>query len=88
MIVNKSLFLSVTQIDQHQAPYTGTVDYDELMRGIIDSGFKGYFTYEADGYYSKRKGDPMPTLEIKQAVVKLLYQIAQDLLKRVDMYEY
>ncbi len=38
--------------------------------------------------YSKRKGDPMPTLEIKQAVVKLLYQIAQDLLKRFDMYEY
>lgn len=75
------------QRDQHQAPYTGTVNYDELMRGIIDSGFNGYFTYEADGYYNKRKGDPMPTLEIKQAVVKLLYQIAKDLLKKFDMYE-
>lgn len=32
--------------DQHMHPYIGTVNMDEVMHGLLDAGFKGYFTFE------------------------------------------
>lgn len=34
-------------IDEHTLPYFGTLNMDEVMNGLIDCGFKGYFTLEA-----------------------------------------
>lgn len=32
--------------DQHMHPYIGTLNIDEVMHGLLDSGFNGYFTFE------------------------------------------
>lgn len=32
--------------DQHMHPYIGTVNMDEVMHGLLDANFKGYFTFE------------------------------------------
>ena len=41
--------------DQHQPVFNGTLDWDSFMRGIVDSGFEGPFTYEIDGFLPYRK---------------------------------
>lgn len=33
--------------DMHLAPFTGTTGYDAVISGLLDVGFKGYFTLEA-----------------------------------------
>jgi sugar phosphate isomerase/epimerase len=33
--------------DMHLAPLTGTTSYDAVINGLLDVGFKGYFTLEA-----------------------------------------
>lgn len=35
--------------DDHVMPFTGTVNMDSVMNGLLDIGFNGYFTFEADG---------------------------------------
>ncbi len=78
--------------DQHVAPFLGSLDYDSLMRGLIESGFDGYFTFESDAFfkYKRRDGDgPLahPTLEIKKAAVSLLHLIGKTMLETYGIYE-
>lgn len=82
--------------DEHTAPFFGTVDMDAVMRGLIDTGYKGYFTFEADCFlpYGGRAADaaaqPLchPPLEVKRASLALLYQIGKSILSAYDCYEY
>ena len=82
--------------DLHTAPFLGTLNYDSLMRGLIDSGFDGYFTLEADGFFKYRRSSRMkepngrlahPTLEIKKAALPLLYLISKTILSEYGLYE-
>ena len=34
--------------DEHIAPFMGTTDLDAVMQGLIEVGYKGYFTFEAE----------------------------------------
>ena len=34
-------------VDMHQAPFTGSTSYDAVINGLLDAGYKGYFTLEA-----------------------------------------
>ena len=34
--------------DEHQAPFSGTLNMDEVLTALIEIGYKGYFTFEAD----------------------------------------
>ena len=34
-------------IDFHLAPFTGNTNYDAILKGLVDVGYKGYFTLEA-----------------------------------------
>jgi sugar phosphate isomerase/epimerase len=34
-------------VDSHVAPFQGTTNLDAVMQGLIDSGYSGYFTFEA-----------------------------------------
>lgn len=67
--------------DLHLLPYCGSFDYDDLMRGIIDSGFEGYFTFEADSYRP-------PLKELKKEELKFLYRTGRAILEKYGMYEY
>lgn len=78
--------------DWHAAPFFGTADYDSLMRGLIESGFEGYFTLEADSFfaYNRRgcRGRYSHTpLEVKKASLCLLYATAKTILDEYGLYE-
>ncbi|MBQ1272696.1 MAG: sugar phosphate isomerase/epimerase [Clostridia bacterium] len=53
--------------DIHQRPFNGNADWDSILRGLIDSGFKGCFTYEAEFDIPYRKEDPEPLKELRKA---------------------
>ncbi len=81
-------------VDRHLAPFTGTLDYDSLMRGLIESGYDGYFTLESDGFFKYDRGIKdstarlaHPTLEIKKAALSLLYLTAKTILSEYGIYE-
>lgn len=38
--------------DDHIMPFLGTADFDAIIRGLIDSGFKGCFTFECDHLFN------------------------------------
>lgn len=40
-------------MDDHVAPFLGTLNHDEVIRALIDVGFKGYFTLECDSSLTK-----------------------------------
>ncbi len=83
--------------DMHTAPFLGTLNYDSLMRGLINSGFDGYFTLEADGFFkytrsATRMKEPNgrlahPTLEIKRAALSMLYLISKTILSEYGVFE-
>ncbi len=78
--------------DAHILPYTATYDMDSMMRGFIDSGYKGYFTFESDGFmpYNAKKPDgPLahPPKGLKKESLKFLYQIGKFTLDAYGIYE-
>lgn len=86
--------------DQHCIPFTGTLNMDEVMTALIDIGYKGYFTFEADCAVSfgntwqlKRhtfeKDTRLfnPTTEIIDAAERLLFEIGKSCLKTYGIYE-
>ena len=83
--------------DMHTAPFLGTLNYDSLMRGLIHSGFDGYFTLEADGFFkyvrsATRMKEPSgrlahPPLEVKKQALSLLYTIAKAILSEYGVFE-
>ena len=38
--------------DDHNIPLTGTTDFDAILRGLIDAGFRGCFTFECDHLFN------------------------------------
>lgn len=82
--------------DQHIAPYCGRLDLDQFVKGLIDSGYSGYFTYEADCFLNshKRAGasqqrSPLQQLplELRQESLALLYKIAKFMLETYGVFE-
>lgn len=80
-------------VDRHMAPFTGTVDYDSLMRGLIESGYNGYFTLESDAFFKRDRSDALTgplahtPLEVKKAALSLMYTISKSILSAYDLYE-
>ncbi len=81
--------------DDHICPYMGTLDIDAVMRGLKDNGFidrNGVFTFESDNIvscagswpnYRNKSGEQLaadPTLEIKRAAVRLMYEVGKHIL--------
>lgn len=88
------------QLDEHVAPFLGTLNHDEVMNALIDVGFKGYFTLECDS--SLRKSNywlgarrrferdtrlAEPKLFMQRHVEKMLYETAVYILKSYDLLE-
>lgn len=62
--------------DQHTAPSYGTVNWDEVLAVLKESGYRGDLTLEA-----QRLVQPVPE-SCKDAAMALLYAIGKDLLER------
>jgi sugar phosphate isomerase/epimerase len=87
--------------DEHIAPFMGVLNMDEVMCGLIDSNFKGYFTFEATylirgihiyPIYRKRWNRDTrlanPSVELVQKGISFLYEIGKSILSAYNVYEY
>ena len=78
--------------DQHLAPFFGTIDMDSVMRGLIDAGFGGTFTFEADNFLPFRTTHgsgvlAAPPMEVKREALRMLYAIGKGCLEAYGMFE-
>ncbi len=88
-------------LDEHIAPFLGTMAIDDVMHGLIDSGYSGCFTLECDstlrsGNYwlgNRRRSshddrlyDPN-SLNIFRKHEELLYETAKYILEAYDLFE-
>lgn len=86
--------------DMHVALFTGTLNIDEVLTALIDSGYKGYFTFEADctvsfgntWHVKRRTFDKEaclfnPTIEIYDAAERFLFEIGKACLTEYGIFE-
>ena len=80
--------------DLHTAPFLSTLDNDDAMRGLVDAGFEGPFTFEATSkiQYKLRKfenlhGQNGASLPVARAYEKALYETGKYLLTTYNVYE-
>lgn len=86
--------------DEHMMPFTGTMNFDELMCGLIDSQYRGYFTLESNlslmntiSHLRCRRTFEKDTrlfqtpLALKLEAEKLLYKLGEYILKAYDVFE-
>lgn len=87
-------------LDEHMIPFFGTINMDEVMTALLDSGYKGYFTFEAtyslrpaDLYFGPRRKFEKetrlysPSLEMQKDMAAFMYKMGQHILKVYDCYE-
>ncbi len=83
-------------LDDHIMPFFGTLNVDSLMQGLLDTGYKGYFTFEADSIPlnpARRRADSKITktttlpLDFGRKIEVLLYEAGKYLLTEYDCFE-
>lgn len=88
------------QGDEHSMPYFGTMNMDDLMNGLIDAEYKGYFTFEviaalrkSNSRHGKRhvfeKDTRLlePSLEMQIDLERLLYTMGKYCLTAYNVFE-
>ena len=86
--------------DEHSLPYTGVLNMDALMNGLMDVGYKGCFTFEVvcGLRASKNRHTPRqsfekdtrllePTLDMQIDFERLLYTIGKHTLQSYGVFE-
>ena len=86
--------------DEHLLPFFGTLNHDEIINALIDVGFQGYFTLEADSPVKPRRhwiGDRRsfrgegrlsdPPLFMQERLEALSYETAKYMLSSYGLFE-
>ena len=82
--------------DDHLTPFIGTLNMDSVMRGLIDIGYTGYFTFEVGRVFTppeiKRQFSSderllKAPLELKRAYEKYLYELGKITLSSYGLFE-
>lgn len=85
--------------DEHLLPYMGTMSLDEIMHGLIDADYRGYFTFECDSsitfpdyWLFKRNGFSdnrlaQPQLFMQKELEGLKYRMGEYTLKKYGCFE-
>lgn len=86
--------------DEHTMPYFGTLNMDDVMNGLIDANYQGYFTFEVVGALRNAKNRHgrrhkfekdtrllQPTLEMQIDLERLLYTIGKHCLTAYGVFE-
>ena len=86
--------------DEHTMPYTGVLNLDQVMNGLLDVGYEGYFTFEVlnalraakDGRQPRQVFERdtrlwQPTLEMQIDMERLLYHIGKHALTAYNCFE-
>lgn len=87
--------------DEHIAPFQGVLNLDEIINALIDSDFKGYFTFESTHILRRSGMWPVyrkewtrdtrlmhPPVELMQKAIGFLYEIGKAALSAYGIYEY
>lgn len=78
--------------DLHLAPFMGTVDFENVIEGLLNIDYSGYFTFETDGFFDfkilgyEEKRIPQ-FIELKKDSLKLLYKIGKALLSKHNIFD-
>lgn len=88
------------QKDEHLIPYLGTLNHDEVINGLIDVGYEGYFTLECSSslvskkhWLGKRRVFERDTrlaetqLFMQEHLEALMYDISKYILTAYDLFE-
>ena len=86
--------------DEHTMPYTGVLNLDQVMNGLLEIGYDGYFTFEVlnalrvakDGRQPRQVFErdtrlANPTLEMQIDMERLLYHIGRHALSAYNCFE-
>lgn len=81
--------------DSHIAPFSGTLNLDSLMHGLLDIGYEGYFTFEVSNLAvaaEKRTFETdtrlaTPPLAVRDAFDRYLYEIGKCILQTYNCFE-
>ncbi len=86
--------------DEHLIPFMGSLCIDEVMHALIDSGYKGVFTYETDSAFTPHKhwllNRPQfenemrlwdPPVSLQESAEKLQYELGVYILKAYNCFE-
>ena len=76
--------------DEHLAPFCGKVDMDSVVNGLTAIGFKGFFTFEVEGFLNRPTGSgaaKCPTLEMRHDALKLLFKTGKFILDSHGIFE-
>ena len=83
--------------DDHNLPYFGTMNMDDLMTGLIEADYKGYFTFEVlcamqrcghkKWHFPQSSLLKNPTLEMRIDVERLMYTIGKHCLEVYHCFE-
>lgn len=88
------------QKDEHLIPYFGTMNVDEIMHALIDTGYSGYFTFEASSclrhsrywlgnrrVFEKDTRLLEPQLFMQKQLEKLMFDTGKYILEKYNLYE-
>lgn len=86
--------------DEHLIPFLGTLNHDEVINALIDSGYKGYFTFECGSSlitpdywlggrrkFARDTRTLHPQLFMQRKLEELLYETGKYLLSSYGIYE-
>ena len=81
--------------DDHVFPFMGTINMESVMNGLLDIGFNGYFTFEADSMlytWRRRKYDKDTRLqtypvEFAKRLESLKYDMGKYVLEQYNCFE-
>lgn len=86
--------------DEHIIPFMGTLNMDDVMHGLLDVGYKGFFTFESGSTLrsknhwlgARRSFDAdtrlsEPQLFMQKSLEKLMYKTGEYILKSYDCFE-
>ena len=82
--------------DAHLAPFSGTMNLDSVMHGLMDIGYDGYFTFEVGAFFlpaDKRRPYARDTrlatapVELRLAFDKYLYELGKCVLEAYGCFE-
>ena len=82
--------------DQHLMPFTGTMNMDSVMQGLLNIGYNGYFTFEVGDPFTspekKRQYDGESRLQktplsLKIAYEKCLFELGKSVLSAYGVFE-
>lgn len=88
--------------DEHIFPFLGSLDLDACIQALLDIGYQGCFTFEADNMFRAKPGWPhwkknspqvesrkltAPPLVLRRQAEALFYQMGKWILEQYDCFE-